>query len=525
MARDRLSMRKTREILRQKWLLGQSHRAVARSLAVSLGTVSSTVARATAAGLTWAVVEGLSEADLEERIYGRRPGADAERALPDFAVVHAERHRPGVTLQLLHVEYRERNSNGYGYTQFCHYYQRWLGRQKVSMRQVHRAGEKLFVDYAGKKPQIVDAQTGECREVELFVAVLGASSFTYAEATETQRVADFLESHVRALAYFAGAPAVWVPDQLKTGVTRACRYEPGIQRSYEELAAHYGAAVVPARPRKPRDKAKVEVAVQVVERWILARLRHETFFSLAALNRRIGELLEDLNDRRMRAYGMSRRALYERFDRPALKSLPSERFSYGEWKKARVNLDYHIELERHYYSVPFALAHEAVDVRFNSLTVEIFHRGQRVASHLRSHRRGGHTTDAAHMPHAHRQHLEWTPSRLVHWGQSVGPKTAELVEAILRERTHPEQGYRSCLGILRLAKQYGKERLEAACARAVSVRARSYRHVASILQHGLDRLPTPNATPSVPAQIPLPHENVRGGDYYHPQTGDPEHAS
>ena len=524
MARDRLSMRKTREILRQKWLLVQSHRSVMRSLAVGLGTVSGTVARAKAAGLTWALVEGLSETELEARLYRRKPGPSGERAQPDCAALHTELRRSGVTLQLLHVEYLERNPNGYGYTQFCHYYKQWLGRQKVSMRQVHRAGEKLFVDYAGKKPQLVDAQTGECREVELFVAVLGASSFTYAEATETQRVADFLESHVRALAYFAGAPAVWVPDQLKTGVTLACRYEPGIQRSYEELAAHYGAVVVPARPRKPRDKAKVEVAVQVVERWILARLRHETFFSLAALNRRIGELLEDLNDRRMRTYGASRRELYTRFDRPALKPLPPQRFSYGEWKKARVNLDYHIELERHYYSVPFSLVHEAVDVRFNALTVEVFHRGQRVASHLRSHRRGGHTTDAAHMPHAHRQHLEWTPSRLVHWGQSVGPKTAELVEAILRERTHPEQGYRSCLGILRLAKQYGKDRLEAACARAVTVRARSYRHVASILQHGLDRVPAKTPSPA-PAQLALSHENVRGADYYQPQTGDSDHAS
>jgi len=258
MARDRLSMRKTREILRQKWLLVQSHRSVMRSLAVGLGTVSGTVARAKAAGLTWALVEGLSETELEARLYRRKPGPSGERAQPDCAALHTELRRSGVTLQLLHVEYLERNPNGYGYTQFCHYYKQWLGRQKVSMRQVHRAGEKLFVDYAGKKPQLVDAQTGECREVELFVAVLGASSFTYAEATETQRVADFLESHVRALAYFAGAPAVWVPDQLKTGVTLACRYEPGIQRSYEELAAHYGAVVCrrvrASRATRPRSR-------------------------------------------------------------------------------------------------------------------------------------------------------------------------------------------------------------------------------------------------------------------------------
>jgi len=527
MARDRLSMRKTREILRQKWLVRQSHRAVALGLGVSVGTVSATVTRAAAAGLSWAVVAGLSEAELEERVYGRRPLPGVDRPLPDFALLHAERRRPGVTLQLLHVEYLEQHADGYSYTQFCHYYKQWLGRQKLSMRQVHRAGEKLFVDYAGKKPQLVDPGTGECREVELFVAVLGASSFTYAEATESQRVEDFLESHVRALTYFGGVPEVWVPDQLKSGVTRACRYEPEVQRSYEELAQHYGAVVVPARPRKPRDKAKVEAAVLVVERWILARLRHETFFSLVALNRRIGELLEELNDRTMRATGASRRELYARFDRPALKLLPAERFTYGAWKKARVNIDYHVELERHCYSVPFPLVHEAVEIRFNALTVEVFHRGQRVASHLRSHRRGGHTTNSDHMPRAHRQHLEWSPSRLVHWAESVGPKTAELVEAILTERTHPEQGYRSCLGILRLAKQYGRDRLEAACARAVTVRARSYRHVASILRHGMDRMPLPTPKLSTaPQPMLLPHENVRGGDYYQPlpESGDPDHA-
>ncbi len=525
MARDRLSMRKTREILRRKWALGQSHRAVARSLSVSIGTVSATVGRAQLARLTWPEVERLSEAELEARVYGPRSEPGAARPLPDFATVHAERRRVGVTLQLLHLEYLERHPNGYGYTQFCRYYKQWLSRQKLSMRQVHRAGEKLFVDYAGKKPQVVDAQTGECREVELFVATLGASSKTYAEATETQRLEDFLGSHIRAFEFLGGVPEMLVPDQLKSAVGQACRYEPGIQRSYEELAQHYGTAVVPARPKKPRDKAKVEAAVLVAERWILARIRDETFFSLAALNRRIGELLDELNDRPMRAYGASRNELFERYDRPALKPLPQERFSYGQWKKARVNIDYHVELERHYYSVPFQLVQEDVEIRFNALTVEIFHRGQRVASHLRSHRRGGHTTNPAHMPHAHRQHLEWTPSRLVHWAQSVGPKTGELVEAILRERTHPEQGYRSCLGILRLARRYGSPRLEAACARAVAVRARSYRHVASMLKHGLDRLPASKPAAAEPQQLALSHENVRGGDYYHPQEGgDPDHA-
>jgi transposase len=311
-----------------------------------------------------------------------------------------------------------------------------------------------------------------------------------------------------------------VPDQLKSAVTTACRYEPGVQRAYEELAQHYGTAILPARPKKPRDKAKVEVAVQVAERWILARLRHETFFSLATLNERIRERLADLNARTMRAYGASRQELFERLDRPALRPLPAERFEHAEWKTARVNLDYHVELERHYYSVPHALVHEQVELRFTAATVEVFLRGQRVAAHARSGERGRHTTQASHMPKAHQKHLAWTPSRLIHWAESLGPGTAALVEAILADRPHPEQGYRSCLGILRLSKRYGPERLEAACARALVVRARSYRHVDSILRRGLDRLPLPGARE--PAAPTAAHENVRGADYYQPHRNEGE---
>jgi transposase len=285
-----------------------------------------------------------------------------------------------------------------------------------------------------------------------------------------------------------------------------------VNRAYAEWAQHYGTTILPARPRKPRDKAKVEVGVQVVERWILARLRHETFFSLAELNRRIHALLADLNDRPMRDYGQSRRERFLAIDRPALRPLPRERFVYAEWKQARVNIDYHIELERHFYSVPHSLARERVELRYTAATVEVFLKGQRVASHRRSFQRGGYTTVPEHMPKSHRQHLEWSPTRLVTWGRSVGPKTAELVQAILDDRPHPEQGYRSCLGILRLAKQYGGERLEAACARALPARARSYRHVQSILKNGLDRLP---ATDTTSTRVPRPHKNVRGGDYYH----------
>ena len=515
MAAERLPMRQIREVLRQKWALGLSHRAVAQSLRMGLGTVSSLLTRAAAAGLDWVQVQALPDDALERRLY-RRPDGPGPQPRPelDCAWIDIERRKPGVTLELLHVEYLERQPDGYRYTQFCELYRRWLARRRLTMRQVHLAGDKMFVDYAGQKPRLVEPTTGERREAELFVAVLGASNYTYVEATLTQRVADWIASHAHAFAFFGGVTAALVPDQLKSGVSRACRYEPGPQRTYEEFAAHYGTAILPARPGKPRDKAKAEVAVQVAERWILARLRHETFFSLAALNARITELLAALNARPMRLYRASRRELFERLDRLALRPLPTEPYVYGDWKFARVNIDYHVEVDGHYYSVPYTLAllHKRVDICATATTVEVFHRGERVAAHLRSPLRGRHTTTPAHMPKAHQRHLEWTPARITAWAATLGPQTAALVAAILADRPHPEQGYRSCLGLLRLGRRYGDARLEAACARALAVRARSYRHVDSILKHGLDRLPlldTPGPRPLAPV-----HEHLRGRDYY-----------
>jgi transposase len=513
MATERLSMRQIREILRQKWTLGWSHRQVAATLAVSLGTVTAVLRRATHAGLDWAQVQALTDDTVEARLYGAPATPGTTRPLPDCAYIHTERRKPGVTLELLHLEYLEQHPTGYRYTRFCDLYRRWLARHRLTMRQDHRAGEKVFVDYAGQHPTLVDATTGEVTEVELFVGALGASNYTYAEATRTQQLPDWLGSHQRMFAFFQGVPTAVVCDQLKSGVTVPCRYEPGLQRTYEEFAQHYGTTILPARPGKPRDKAPVEVAVQVTERWILARLRHETFGSLAALNARIGELLADLNARRMRRYQASRRELFERLDRPALRPVPAEPFVYGEWKLARVNIDYHVELDGHYYSVPHALVHERVDVRRTAMTVEIFHRGQRVAAHLRSMARGSHTTDPAHMPTAHQHHREWSPSRLLAWAETVGPQTAALVAAILTSRPHPEQGYRACLGILRLARRDGAMRLEAACARALAVGARSYRHVDAILKHGLDRCPLPDAGPA-PTARPVVHDQLRGPTYY-----------
>jgi transposase len=515
MATERVPMQKLREILRLKWVAQRSHRETARSLGVSAGTVASAVGRARARALTWAAVEALTDDALERTLYGPTPAEiDGARPEPDLAAIHQELRRPGVTLELLHVEYLAMHPAGYRYSAFCARYRAWRARQRLSMRQVHTAGEKAFVDYAGMRPTIVDAATGEVIAVELFVAVLGASNYTFAEATRTQQSADWIASHVRAVEFFGGVATVWVPDQLRSGVTRPCRYEPGVQRTYAEWAQHYHAVVLPARPAKPRDKAKVEVAVQVAERWILACLRHETFFSLGALNARIRELLTMLNARPMKGYGgRSRRDLFEQFDRPALQPLPAERFVHADWLRTRVNIDYHVEVDHHYYSVPHPLVHETLDVRLSATTVEIFQRGTRVWLHARSPQRGRHTTVATHMPKAHRAHQEWSPSRLVRWGATIGAETATLVQQILESRPHPEQGYRSCLGLLRLAKRYGPTRLNAACARAVAVGTRSYRHVDSMLRHGLDQHPLPLDPPD--ARPAITHTNVRGPAYYH----------
>jgi transposase len=511
-------MRKIKEVLRQRWVVGLSYREIAASQHVGEGTVSDALRRAKEAGVAaWDEVKDLDEAVLERRLYKRTDEPWREdRPLPDFAALQAERHRVGVTLELLHLEYLEKHPDGYRYSQFCEYFRRWLGARGLTMRQPHRAGEKAFVDYSGKKPHIIDPRTGELVPVELFVMVLGASNYTYAEATLTQTLPDFIGSHVRAFSYFGRAPEVLVPDQLRSAVTIPCRYEPGINRTYEALAEHYRAVVIPARARKPKDKAKVEVGVLIVQRWILARLRNQTFFSLAALNERIAELLEDFNQRRMRVYRQSRRGLFEQLDYPAMRLLPSEPYEYAEWMKARVNrLDYHVDVDGHYYSVHHTLRGEEVWARVTATTVELFHRGDRKASHRRSHERGRHTTLSEHMPKAHQQHSEWTPRRMIDWAENMaGPQTGALVSAILEERTHPEQGYRSCLGIIRLGKQYGAERLEAASARALAVRARSYRHVASILKNGLDRLPVEEDPASSAAPHRRSHENIRGPRYY-----------
>jgi transposase len=510
-------MRQIREVLRLKHEKGLSQRAIARACGLGSGTVSEYLGRGKGAGLCWPLPAEMDDAALEARLFPR-PEAGRERVQPDLLHIHQELRRAGVTLYLLWEEYRQAyGESGYGYSQFCEIYRRWEKKLKPSMRQVHRAGEKTFVDFSGKRPSIVDGKTGEEITVELFVAALGASGYTYAEATLTQQLHDWTAAHVRMLEYFEGSTELWVPDQLRSAVSRPCRYEPEVNRSYQELASHYGAVVLPARPRAARDKAKVESMVQVVQRWILARLRNRTFFSLSEINAAIGVLLEDLNGRRMQKIGKSRRELWEQLDRPALKALPTRPYERAEWKTCRVSIDYHIEVERHHYSVPFQLLGQQVEARFTGTMVEIYSKGRRLVSHPRRYDRQ-HSTLAEHMPSSHREHAEWTPSRLIHWGQKSGPATGRLVAGILERRPHPEQGYRACLGLMRLGRLYGAARLEAACERAEHLRSFSYRTVNNILTSAQDRLPLEVEVPAKEAT--RTHDNIRGGFYY---AGTKEH--
>jgi len=394
-------------------------------------------------------------------------------------------------------------------------YKRWSRNQDVVLRQEHRAGEKLFVDWAGDTIPLYDRRTGEVTPASLFVAVLGASTYTFARATLRQDLGNWVECHVAAFEYCQGSPRLIVPDNPRTGVDRACRYEPDLNRTYQEMAAHYGVAVLPARPRKPRDKAKVENAVLLAERWVIAALRHRKFHALPELNEAIAELLEKLNHRPFRKREGSRASLFAELDRPALQSLPAERYVCAHWKTVRASIDYHVEVDRHYYSVPYQLAGQKLEARFTATTVEIFHGGKRVASHARNSHAYRHTTVAGHMPKSHQAHLEWTPSRLIHWAEGIGAATAQVVRTILERKPHPEMGYRACLGILRLEKMYSRARLEAASQRAVQLQTFSYQSLKSILKNSLDRqlLLEPEAAHPGPE-----HENLRGPHYYAPPT-------
>lgn len=515
MPAKRLSMRKIREVLRLKLECHQSIRDISSSCSVGKSTVSDYISRAKAAGLSWPLPPEMDDTQLEQILFPSATNTSTRGCVaPDWSEVHKELKRKGVTLSLLWHEYKTNNPEGCQYSWFCQQYGQWTGKIDAVMRQEHRAGEKLFIDYAGQTMNIINRHTGEVKQAQIFVAVLGASNFTYAEATWSQGLADWIGSHVRAFAYFGGVPAVLIPDNLKSGVKQACYYEPDINPTYQDLAGHYNTVVLPARVRKPQDKAKVETGVQIVERWILAKLRNHSFFSLDELNLEVRKLLEELNDKPFQKLPGSRRQLFEELDRPALKPLPVSSYQYAEWKKASVNIDYHVEVGGHYYSVPHQLVKKRVDVRITSTTVECFYKNKRVAAHHRDTRQGRHTTVKEHMPTRHQKYLEWSPERFLRWAGKIGPQTVRLSETILASRPYPQQAYRSLLGILRLGKSYGDNRLESACARALDIGATSYRSIESILKNGLDSKPVSTPEPSPP----VCHNNIRGAHYYQ-QTG------
>jgi transposase len=515
MAQEKLSMRKTKEILRLKFC-GLSHRQIAASCQMAQSTVTLYLQRFQTAGLTWPLPEDLTEEAIEAKLFPRDAATRFQlqnRPLPDFSRVHEElriHQKVNLTLDLLWREYKEQYPNGYAYSQFCEHYRRWRSKLDLPMRQSHKAGEKVFVDY-GEGLFILNPTTGERIPTELFVEVWGLSNFTYAEATLTQSLPDWISSHVRGFDYFGCAPSVLVPDNLKSGITEPCYYEPEINPTYADLASHYGVAVLPARPRHPRDKAKVEAGVLIAKRWILAALRHRTFYSLEELNKAIRELLGKLNERILRKMKKSRRQLFEEVDRPAAKALPSQPYQLADWKKATVNIDYHIELDKHYYSVPYQYVHQKVEARITPATVEIFLKGTRIAAHARSFEPHKHTTVPGHMPVAHQEHGRWNPERILKWAETIGPCVVLLLKEIMAHRDHPEQGYRACLGVMRLGKSYSKERMEAAALRAIQYKAFSFRSVRSILYRGLDG----QSSTSSPKKLPHDHDNLRGPGYYH----------
>lgn len=506
-------MRKIKEVLRLKWERGLSNRQVAAACGISRPTVSEYLRRMSEAGLSWPLPVDLDEARLEQLLFPPPPDLPAQaRGIPDWQHIRDELTGKNVTLFLLWQEYRQANPDGYQYSWFCEHYRAWRGKLDLVMRQDHRAGEKLFVDYAGQTVPVIDRTTGEIHEAQVFVAVMGASNYTYAEATWSQSLPDWIGSHTRAFEFLGGVPELVVPDNLRSGVSKAHRYEPDLNPTYQDMAGHYGVAVVPTRVRKPRDKAKVEGGVLIVERWILAALRHHQHFSLGQLNTTIRELLEKLNNRPFRKLPGCRRDHFEQLDKPVLQPLPPEPYVYAEWKKARVHIDYHVAIDGHYYSVPYTLIKKEVEVRITHNTIECFYRGNRVASHRRSDQKGRHTTIAAHMPEPHRQAGDWSSERLIAWAAKTGPATEKLIRTALGARKHPQQAYRSCLGILRLGQSYGEARLEAACQRALMLGSCRYKSIESILKHRLDQQPLEEQQELA---LPDTHDNIRGPAYYH----------
>lgn len=509
-----VSMYKIKQILRLSYEAKLSQHQIAKSLSLSCGVVNKYLQYAATKGLRWPLPDEFDDEEyLRKLLLATNKAPVSKKPSIDFKEIHQELKRKSVTLQLLWEEYKAVTPSAVSYPQFCLLYRNWNKTQPRSMRQSHKAGDKVFVDYAGQTVKVIDPDTGEVREAQIFVGVLGASNYTYAEATWTQRLADWISSHIRMLEFFGGVPALIVPDNLRSGVSKACRYEPDINPTYADFIEYYNAAVLPTRPVKPKDKAKVEVAVLIVERWILARLRNQQFLGLAELNNAIRQLVQILNQKPFKKLPGSRATAFAEIDQPELKALPNYPYEYTNCKQARVNIDYHVELERHYYSVPYQLIGKEIMLRYTENRVECWLQGKQVALHVRSYKQGSHTTITEHMPKSHQACMTWTPGKFLNWAANIGSSTLRLVKHLLESKPHPEQGYRSCLGLLNLSKKFGNPRLEKACNHAWQLGAKTRHSVASILEHNLEN--TSNNKEFVISAMPISHENVRGKDYYY----------
>lgn len=511
MAWETLSMRKLWEVLRLSREQKLSVRQIARSCQLARSTVADYLGRAQAAGLGWPLPEGMDEERLNARLFPVREAHSAQRPAPDMVYIRNELRRKHVTLQLLWEEYRGHTPDGYSYSQYCQLYREWLGKQAISLRQEHRAGEKLFVDFAGDTIPIHDRATGAVTAGHLFVAVLGCSNYTYAEVTANEQLPAWIGAQVRALEFIGGVPLVVVPDNTRTAVKSPCWYDPDINLTYQELAEHYGFAVIPARRGKPKDKAKVEAGVLIAERWILAALRHHTFFSLGEAQAAVAQLLPRLNRHPFKKLPGCRCEVWERMERPVLKALPDRRYELAEWKLAGVNVDYHVEIDGHYYSVPYRLIGQRVSARYTPSSVEVFHKSQRVALHVRSYLKGRHTTLPEHRPPAHQHYAEWTPERIASWAGTIGPNCRAAALAIMASRPLPEHGFRPCMGLIRLGKRYSHERVDQACGRALKLNIVGYRHIENMLKSGRDQVPLAGE-PAAPTLTS--HDNLRGAQYY-----------
>lgn len=509
MPAERISMRKIREVLRLHYDLQLSESEIQTSCQVSRGSLRRYLKRFKHSGLSWPLPEELDDNALEQQLYPK--ASNVSRQLPNWSTVHTTLKTKGITLYLLWEDYRSQVDSALSYSRFCTLYREFKQTLTPVMRQVHVAGEKCFVDFAGMTVEWVNAEDGEIHTAQIFVATLGASNYTYVEALSSQQLPDWIMAHVRLFEFFGGVPAILVPDNLKSAVTKAHHYDPDINLTYQDLANHYGVAVVPARSRAPKDKAKVEAAVKHVEQRILAKLRDHRFFSLSDINTAIKPLLKALNAVPFQKLPGSRLSEFETLDKPALTPLPQYRYQYATWKKVRVNIDYHIEVEHHYYSVPHRYCKHELDCRITQALIECYCRSRLIATHKRAYCKG-HTTVTEHMPRAHQEYARWTPERIIDWAKKTGEHTAHLIAAMIESRPHPQQAYRACLGVLRLSKSYGNERLEKAAKRALALGSLSYQSIASMLKHGLEDKALPNI--STQTHSPIRHKHVRGGEYF-----------